>query len=206
MHVSRRASFVVASLTCGALAFGAAGTTIALAQQPASGGAVHPAAAVPDTSAALAVLSQFGAVGKVTDALTAAGAATPDLATVTNLVATAKTALASVVGTAAPAAKAGHRAATPDPNALVAQAVAQVKTVLDDVVAAVTSKDPAKIAAALTAAVPAVVNLVASLLLGGGLPVPSLPGLPGLPSVPPLPVSLPSAPVPLPSLPGVPGL
>ena len=205
MHVSRRASFVVASLTCGALAFGAAGTTIALAQQPASGGTVRPAVAAPDTSAALAVLSQFGAVGKVTDALTAAGAATPDLATVTNLVATAKTALASVVGTA-PAAKAGHRAATPDPNALVAQAVAAVKTALDDVVAAVTSKDPAKIAAALTAAVPAVVNLVASLLLGGGLPAPSLPGLPGLPSVPPLPVSLPSPPVPVPSLPGVPGL
>ncbi|WP_052432731.1 hypothetical protein [Streptacidiphilus carbonis] len=200
MHVSRRASIAVASITCGALAFGAAGTTIALAQQPVtSGGAVSPAAAVPDTSAALAVLSQFGAVGKVTDALTAAGAPTPDLATVTNLVNTAKAALATVVGTVhAPAAKPGHRAATPDPNALVAQAVAAVKTVLDNLVAAVTAKDPAKIAAALTAAVPAVVNLVASLLLGGGLPVPSLPGLPGLPSVPPLPIPLP---VPVPPLP-----
>jgi hypothetical protein len=200
MHVSRRASLAVASLTCGALAFGAAGTTIALAQQPANGGTVRPAVAAPDPSAALGVLSQFGAVGKVTDALTAAGAKTPDLAVVTSLVDAAKAALAGVTG-AVPAPKAGHRAATPDPGALVAQAVAQVKTVLENVVAAVTSKDPAKIVAALTAAVPAVVNLVASLLLGGGLPLPSLPGLPGLPSVPPLPVSVPSLPVPLPPLP-----
>lgn len=201
MHVSRRASLAVASLTCGALAFGAVGTTIALADQPAGSGTVRPAVAAPDPAAALGVLSKFSVVGDVVKALTAAAQTPPDLAAVTNLVATAKAALDGVVGTL-PVPKPGHhRAATPDPGALVAQAVAQLKTVLDNVVAAVTSKDPAKIVAALTAAVPAVVNLVASLLLGGGLPLPSLPGLPGLPSVPPLPLPLPSLPVPVPSLP-----
>lgn len=196
MHLSRTTNLVVAGIASCALTFGVAGTTAAAVQQPA---AAHVAAPVPapDPSALIGVLSQFGAVGPVADALKAALATPPDLAKVTQLVATAKAALDGLTSALPPVPKSAQRVDPPAPGALLAQAIAQVKAALDALVQAVTSLDPAKILAAVTAAVQAAVNLVAGILLGSGLPVPNLPGLPGLPSVP-----LPPLPVPLPPLSG----
>ncbi|WP_370150324.1 hypothetical protein [Streptacidiphilus sp. EB129] len=253
--MSRRAGIVVATIACGALTLGTAGTSAAVGHRPAPSSAVPTTGTrlpTPDASSAVALLSNLGVVGPVADALKAALAVPPDPTKVTGLVATAKTALNALLAVApvpvppvpvpappvpVPPAAAPHLAPkggavvpkggahvvskvsthvtppvpvptppTPDPQALITQAVAQVTSALDAVVTAVTSLDPTKILAAVTATVQAAVNLVTSVLLGGGLPVPNLPGLPPLPvSVPPLPVPTPPLPVPVPPLHSAPG-
>ncbi len=57
---------------------------------------------------------------------------------------------------------------------------------------ATSAGSPAEIATALKTTLTATVNVVTSILLGGGLPAPDLPGLPKLPAAAPKAPGLPS--------------
>ncbi|MFJ5639099.1 hypothetical protein [Streptomyces sp. NPDC093223] len=93
------------------------------------------------------------------------------------------------------AAQAKGLGGTPAAKDLTGDALKALQSAVDALLKAATSGDPAQVPPAATAVVTGLVNLLAAVLLGGGLPAPDLPGLPSLPAAPSLP-STPSLPVP----------
>lgn len=79
---------------------------------------------------------------------------------------------------------ADQKAPAPD---LTAKAAADLQTKVDALLKASRAGDPAAIAKALQDTVTGLVNLLASLVLGGALPAPDLAGLPALPTLPTVP-------------------
>ncbi|MBV1939580.1 hypothetical protein KUF83_23895 [Streptomyces sp. BV286] len=83
-----------------------------------------------------------------------------------------------------PMPEAADRVAAQVPLDLKADALKALQGAVDSLVKAATSGDVAAVGAAATAVVTGLVNFVAAVVLGGGLPAPSLPGLPALPKLP----------------------
>ncbi|MFJ9349696.1 hypothetical protein [Streptomyces sp. NPDC101237] len=93
------------------------------------------------------------------------------------------------------AAQAKGLGGAPAAKDLTGDALKALQSAVDALLKAATSGDPAQVPPAATAVVTGLVNLLAAILLGGGLPAPDLPGLPSLPAAPSLPAT-PSLPVP----------
>ncbi|MGW7420497.1 hypothetical protein ACWGJB_10600 [Streptomyces sp. NPDC054813] len=93
------------------------------------------------------------------------------------------------------AAQAKGLGGAPAAKDLAGDALTALQTAVDNLLKAATSGDVSQVLPAATAVVTGLVNLLAAILLGSGLPAPNLPGLPSLPAVPSLPVS-PPLPVP----------
>ncbi|MGW3356388.1 hypothetical protein ACWDFL_13330 [Streptomyces bungoensis] len=152
-------------------------------------------APVPGADALLAQVKRLGNLGTVLTPVTALldavlkadnGQLPADQAT--QLVQAAKDAIAKA-GTAVPATKAAGGAHTRAD--LVSAALTALTQALDTLLKAVTSGNAAQVVPAVTGVVTGLVNYLAALLLGTGLPAANLPGLPSLPS---LPVAVPSVP------------
>ncbi|MER7836507.1 hypothetical protein ABTY98_11460 [Streptomyces sp. NPDC096040] len=79
----------------------------------------------------------------------------------------------------------------PSAKGLTSDALTALQTAVDNLLKAATSGDVSQVLPAATAVVTGLVNLVAAILLGTGLPAPKLPGLPGPAAVPGLPASTP---------------
>ncbi|NDZ77209.1 hypothetical protein G3I19_01440 [Streptomyces sp. SID10853] len=213
MRMSPKAGLLVSSAVCGALALGIAGPAAYAAADDttAARSASAPSAPLPGADALLAQTKTLGDAGgvlaPVTDLLNAVLKA-PDgklsAADATKLADPVKAALAKVTA-AAPAAPAAPgipggvtgvsgAPAAPDPGAaLKAKAAADLQAKVDALVKASTTGSPTEVAAAVKAVVTSEVNVVVSVVLGGGLPAPNLPGLPTLPTVPGVP-QLPATP------------
>ncbi|MGW7243578.1 hypothetical protein [Streptomyces sp. NPDC054804] len=93
------------------------------------------------------------------------------------------------------AAQAKGLGGAPAAKDLAGDALTALQTAVDNLLKAATSGDVSQVLPAATAVVTGLVNLLAAILLGSGLPAPNLPGLPSLPAAPSLPVS-PPLPVP----------
>jgi hypothetical protein len=89
------------------------------------------------------------------------------------------------------AAQAKGLGGTPAAKDLTGDALTALQTAVDKLLKAATSGDVSQVLPAATAVVTGLVNLLAAILLGSGLPAPNLPGLPGLAAVPSLPISTP---------------
>ncbi|MGW2958077.1 hypothetical protein ACWDGI_06250 [Streptomyces sp. NPDC001220] len=93
------------------------------------------------------------------------------------------------------AAQAKGLGGAPAAKDLAGDALTALQTAVDNLLKAATSGDVSQVLPAATAVVTGLVNLLAAILLGSGLPAPNLPGLPSLPAAPSLPAS-PPLPVP----------
>ncbi|HET6855667.1 MAG TPA: hypothetical protein VFH94_01050 [Streptomyces sp.] len=203
MALNRPATFLITSALCGAVTIGFAGPSAAAAVQDRPTESIVANAVAPDPAALLGqadVLSKLGLVGPLGDLLKEALAAKPDPAKVKELAEKVTKAITDA-GAAAPAAPAlpgvpalpglggspADRAAAADP---VADALKALQAKVTELLAAVTSADPAKILAAVTGTVTTVIPLILGLLTKLPLPVP-LPPLPALPAAPALPAPLP---------------
>ena len=187
---------------CAVLLAGVTGPT-AVAAAPAPGRAHAP---VPGADTLLARTRSLGDLGTVlkpvTDLLTAVltadnGQLPPDRAT--RLAAAAKTAIthltapppASPAGPAGPAssvlpsasvvAQAKGRGDVPVAKDLAGDALVALRSAIDGLAKAVSSGDAGRVGPAVTAVLTGVVDHLAALLLGGGLPAPHLAGLSVLP-------------------------
>lgn len=201
MRISRTAGFVVSSVVCGALVFGSAGGAIAapVPASPVPGGyaAEDP---LPDagkfTSQVKLLKGIDGVLTPVTDLLdailAAAGKLSPaEIAKHTKAIDSALKELPKGSGTAlevpAGPAPALPPASTPrsDPGQdLKTKAVADLRTKVGALLKASEAGDAPKVTEALDAAVTSTLNVVVSIVVGGGLPAPDLAGLPELPKVP----------------------
>ncbi|MFD4510415.1 hypothetical protein [Streptomyces sp. NPDC058457] len=85
---------------------------------------------------------------------------------------------------AAVAAQAKGLGDAPAAKDLAGDALKALQTAIDNLVKAVTSGDAGQVVPAVTAVLTGLVNYLAALLLGGGLPAPDLAGLPALPGLP----------------------
>ncbi|MER7186574.1 hypothetical protein ABT404_45155 [Streptomyces hyaluromycini] len=85
---------------------------------------------------------------------------------------------------AATAAQAKGLGDAPAAKDLAGDALKALQTAIDNLVKAVTSGDAGQVVPAVTAVLTGLVDCLAALLLGGGLPAPDLAGLPTLPSLP----------------------
>ncbi|OEJ59946.1 hypothetical protein BGM19_20105 [Streptomyces agglomeratus] len=201
MRTSRIAGLVVSSVVCGALAFGSAGGAIA-APVPAS--VTAPAASGDPLPGAdkltpqVKLLSEMGGVvapvTRLLDAVIAGGGKLPpeETAKHTKAIDEALKALPKAPGTAleVPAGPTPELPSVVAPRAadagleLKVKAVADLRTKVDVLLKAAEKGDAAKVKEAVTATITAVLNVVVSIVVGGGLPAPDLAGLPPLPKVP----------------------
>ncbi|MEU2619703.1 hypothetical protein ABZ642_16495 [Streptomyces sp. NPDC007157] len=97
------------------------------------------------------------------------------------------------------AAQAKGLGGAPAAKDLAGDALTALQTAVDNLLKAATSGDVSQVLPAATAVVTGLVNLLAAILLGGGLPAPNLPGLPSLPSLPAAPSLPASPPLPVPT-------
>ncbi len=178
MRMTRKTGVLLTSCAVATVAAGTLGTAAAavLGERHAT-----PAPAA-DPAAMVNQLQSLGAVGKVADVLRAAVGTAPDTTRLTQLTRQAKQALDGVTGQSS-GVNMTTRVAAP-PNQLVMKAAAQTRSSLDALVTAVGSRNTKKIDTAVKGAIQSSVNLAASLVLGNGLPAPTLPGLPKLPQAP----------------------
>ncbi|MEU6195290.1 hypothetical protein [Streptomyces sp. NPDC047061] len=89
----------------------------------------------------------------------------------------------SAAAAAAAAAQAKGLGDAPAAKDLAGDALKALQTAVDNLVKAVTSGDAGQVAPAVTAVLTGLVDYLAALLLGGGLPAPDLAGLPALPGL-----------------------
>ncbi|MET8830171.1 hypothetical protein ABZX40_32260 [Streptomyces sp. NPDC004610] len=210
---------IASTALCAALVLGAAAP--AVAAEHASPGERAGTAAEAPVPGADALLAQTRSLSDITGVLTPVtellgtalnadnGQLTPDQAT--RLAEVAASAIAEAGSTSpaatlpAPAPASAPRKAPAD---LKDDALAALRKAVDGLITATTSGDAGKIVPASNGVVTGIVNVLASVLLGGALPAPDLAGLPSLPSLPATAPSLPAAPsVPAaPSLPAAPNL
>ncbi|MGX1882237.1 hypothetical protein [Streptomyces sp. NPDC055287] len=206
MRISRTAGLVVSSVACGVLAFGSAGGAIAAPVPPslaAEGSAAEdPLPGADKLTPQVKLLSEIAGVLKpVTDLLGAViaggGKLSPEaIAQHTKAVEGALKDVPKAPGKAPGTALevpvtprpelpsvAAPRAADASPE-LKAKAVADLRTKVDALLKAAEKGDAAKVAEAVVATITATTNVVASVVVGGGLPAPNLAGLPPLPKVP----------------------
>ncbi|MBT2492665.1 hypothetical protein J7E96_29980 [Streptomyces sp. ISL-96] len=201
MRISRTAGFVVSSVVCGALVFGSAGGAIA-APVPASPAAEVSAAEDPLPDAAkltsqVKLLRNIDSVlTPVTDLLDAViasgGKLSPEeLAKHMKAIEDALKDLPKAPGTAlevpAGPAPALPPVVTPRADAgqdLKVKAVADLRAKVGVLVKAAETGDATKVKEAVAATITATLNVIVSIVVGGGLPAPNLAGLPPLPKVP----------------------
>ncbi|MBT2400278.1 hypothetical protein [Streptomyces sp. ISL-100] len=201
MRISRTAGFVVSSVVCGALVFGSAGGAIA-APVPASLASEVSAAEDPLPDAAkftaqVKLLRNIDiALTPVTDLLdaviAAGGKLSPaEIAKHVKAIEEALKDLPKASGTAleVPAGPAPALPPVATPRADVGQdlkvkAVADLRAKVGVLLKAAEAGDAAKVPEAVVATITAILNVIVSIVTGGGLPAPNLAGLPPLPKVP----------------------
>ncbi|MGW7050674.1 hypothetical protein [Streptomyces sp. NPDC054887] len=202
MRIPRTAGLVVSSLACGALAFGAAGGAIAAPVSPPPA-AERPAAADPLPGAdkltpQVKLLNDIAGVltpvTKLLDAIIAGGGklSPEEIAKHTKAIEEALDKLPKAPGTAleVPASPSPELPSVAAPRAadagleLKAKAVVDLRAKVDVLLKAAEQGDAAKVTEAVVATITASLNVVVSIVVGGGLPAPNLEGLPALPKVP----------------------
>ncbi|MFE4969649.1 hypothetical protein [Streptomyces sp. NPDC056660] len=151
--------------------------------------AASPAAAKPAAPA-----TPTASAATPTAAAPSATAATPTTSATPALPSASAVPSAPAVPAAFPApaaAQAKGLGGAPAVKDLTGDALTALQTAVDNLLKAATSGDVSQVLPAATAVVTGLVNLLAAILLGSGLPAPNLPGLPGLAAVPSLPASTP---------------
>ncbi|WP_328906598.1 hypothetical protein OG230_28550 [Streptomyces sp. NBC_00234] len=206
MRISRKTGLLVSTAACCALTLGSAGAqAMAAAESPAnSTGILAAEPTIPgaeqlgaqagllkDTSGVLAPVTELiDAVLKAPDGKLPEAEATKLAAPVTDSLAPFKEKAATTLpapDVATPGVAPGPQA-EPDPGAVLkAEAAADLQAKVDALVKAAASGKPAEVAAAVQATITGSLNVVVSVVLGGGLPAPDLAGLPALPKIPGVP-------------------
>ncbi|RFU86303.1 hypothetical protein DY218_12915 [Streptomyces triticagri] len=195
MRTSRKAGLLVSTAVCGALALGAAGPAFAAtSDSTVPSDSTSVAAPVPGADALAQQSALLGNAGGVLTPVTALVDAVlkADDGKLTEADATKhadaiKAALAKVTEAApeTPAAGALPGPAAADPGTeLKAKAAAALQVKVDALIKASLAGDVKVTAAAVQATITATVNVLVSIVLGGGLPAADLPGLPTLPTIP----------------------
>ncbi|MFF0745900.1 hypothetical protein ACFYVL_36465 [Streptomyces sp. NPDC004111] len=197
MRMSRTAGLLLSTAVCGALALGTAGPAFSAVGAPSTAAAVD----VPPIPGAEALGQQTKVLGDaagvlkpVTDLLTAALAAPGGKLPAADADSLGK----AVTDAIAKAGEAAPKAPTRGAEAvdLKAKALADLQVKVTALLEVAKKGDPKALAVAVQATITASVNVLVSIVLGGGLPAADLPGLPKLPTLPGVP--------PVPALPGVP--
>ncbi|MFJ9415356.1 hypothetical protein ACIRPT_14475 [Streptomyces sp. NPDC101227] len=202
MRISRKAGLLISAAACGALALGAAGEAIA-----SMGDAPHRSdvarahrAPLPNTDALKDQVKNLddiaGVLKPVTDLINDVLAAADGGKLPADLLSTHTTAIRNAISAAQQASAAtpstpsvsqpdnGSRSGTGKTAAdLRAESLTGLQTKADALLNAISAGDPATITSAAANSVTALVNVIASITLGG-LPAPDLPGLPTLPRLP----------------------
>ena len=215
MRMSRTTGLLVSTAVCGALALGTAGPAFSAVGAPSAAAdvSVPPVPPIPGAD----VLGQqtkllgdaAGVLKPVTDLLAAVLAAPGGKLPEADAAALGKAATDAI-------AKAGESVPKPVPVPapksavpvdLKAKALADLQADVTALLEAAKKGDPKAIAVAVQATLTACVNVLVSIVLGGGLPAADLPGLPKLPTLPGVPAvpAVPGVPA-VPAVPAVPGV